>query len=217
LLSIFGKNFGVESAPGTPLPTIAGGTCVTLNNQAIPLLYVTSTQINAQIPTTLAAGRYPLVVHSISALAASSSTTVTVSQYAPAVLMEGTQSAILHLDGSFVTRDHPANRDETLMIFATGLGPTHGAAVTTGQAAPSDPLAIITPSTVNVYFGTPSWVQASMIVDWVGLAPGAVGVYQINVTVPGFHISGSDLPVMIKVGSVTSQAAGPDVPSVAVN
>jgi uncharacterized protein (TIGR03437 family) len=60
-------------------------------------------------------------------------------------------------------------------------------------------------------------VQASMIVDWVGLAPGSVGVYQINVTVPGFHISGSDLPVMIKVGSVTSQATGPDVPSVAVN
>jgi uncharacterized protein (TIGR03437 family) len=68
-----------------------------------------------------------------------------------------------------------------------------------------------------VYFGTPSWVQASIIVDWSGLAPGLVGVYQINVTVPGFHISGSSLPVMLKVGGVDSSSTGPDPPTIAVN
>ncbi len=86
----------------------------------------------------LAAGRYPLVVRSIANQVASASTTVTVSEYAPAVLMAGEgQAAIFHQDGTYVTFQNPANRDETLMIFATGLGPTHGSTVVSGQASPA--------------------------------------------------------------------------------
>jgi uncharacterized protein (TIGR03437 family) len=71
--------------------------------------------------------------------------------------------------------------------------------------------------TVAVYFGDPSWVQAAIIVDWAGLAPGMIGVYQLNLQVPGFHISGNSLPVMIKVGSVSSPTTGPVLPTVSVN
>src|SRR5205807_1282697 len=38
LISIFGRNLGdSEPATSTPLPVILGGTCVTLNNQPLPL------------------------------------------------------------------------------------------------------------------------------------------------------------------------------------
>ena len=41
---------------------LLGGACVTLNNTPLPLLATSPTQINAQLPPTLAAGRYPLMV-----------------------------------------------------------------------------------------------------------------------------------------------------------
>lgn len=215
LVSIFGSNLGTSASAGIPLPGIVGGTCVTLNSQPIPLLYVSAGQINAQIPVGLAAGKYPLVIHSITNQIASASTTVNVAAYAPAVLMVGTQAAIFHLNGTFVTSRNPANRDETLMIFATGLGPTHGSTVASGQASPTSPLAVA--GTTSVFFGNPLWVQGAIIVDWSGLAPGLVGIYQINVTVPGFHISGSALPVTLSVGGVRSSTVGPDPPTIAVN
>ena len=52
--------------------------------------------------------------------------------------------------------------------------------------------------------------------DWSGLAPGWAGIYQINLRVPGFHISGNALPVTVKVGGVSSPTTGPVVPMVAV-
>jgi uncharacterized protein (TIGR03437 family) len=216
LAAIFGKNLGTTATAGAPLPDVVGGTCVTLNNQPLPLAMVSPGQINAQIPVGLAAGKYPLVVRSIGNKVASSSTTVTVSTYAPAVMMgTGGQAAILHSDGSFVTSQNPANRDEELTIFATGLGPTHGSTVVSGQASPTSPLAVT--NTVAVFFGDPLYKQGAIIVDWSGLAPGLVGVYQINVTVPGFHISGSSLPVTLQAGGVSSSTTGPDPPTVSVN
>ena len=66
-------------ASGTPLPVILGGTCVTLNNVALPLFMTSATQINAQIPPATATGNFPLVVRSIANQAASASQQVTIS------------------------------------------------------------------------------------------------------------------------------------------
>ncbi len=106
LVTIFGRNLsnGTASTTVAPLPTILGGTCVTLNNQALPLSLASAGQINAQITPSMAAGNYPLVVHNIGASAAAASTTVKIAKYAPAVLIgSGGQAAITHADGSFVT------------------------------------------------------------------------------------------------------------------
>jgi uncharacterized protein (TIGR03437 family) len=56
--------------------------------------------------------------------------------------------------------------------------------------------------TAALYFGDPSWVQAAIIVDFAGLAPGMIGIYQLNLRVPGFHISGDSLVVTITAGGV---------------
>jgi uncharacterized protein (TIGR03437 family) len=101
------------------------------------------------------------------------------------------------------------------VMYAVGLGATTGAAVTAGNLSPSGPLAYS--PTAAVYFGDPSWVQAAIIVDFAGLAPGMIGIYQLNLRVPGFHISGDSLPVTITAGGVSSPSAGPVVPMVSVN
>jgi len=217
LLSIFGQNLGAgEIAGSMPLPTMLGGTCVTLNNTALPLFMASPTQINAQIPPDLAAGSYPLIVRSIAKHAAGASQQLTVSKYAPAVLVPTAgQIALVHADGSLVNKDNPANRDEHLTMYAVGLGPTTGGVVTAGAPSPSSPLAVT--GTVQVFFGDPTYKQAGIIVDWSGLAPGFVGLYQLNLRVPGFHISGDALPVTLRVGSVNSPTTGPVVPTVSVN
>jgi uncharacterized protein (TIGR03437 family) len=226
LMTIFGRNLsaGTATTTVTPLPTILGDTCVTLNNTALPLTLASAGQINAQIPTTLAAGSYPLVVHNISANAASANTTIRVAKYAPAVLIgAGGQAAITHLDGSFVTRDKPADRDEVLSIYAIGLGPTTGGSVATGRGAPASPLAQVCADTaacaktLQVFFGPPGDTRSPVLVQWSGMVPGLVGVYQINVYVPGIRITGDKVPVTLKIGGVSSSSTGPEPPTVAVN
>jgi len=218
LISIFGQGLASsETATRTPLPEILGGSCVTVNNRPLPLLMASATQINAQLPPDMAAGRYTLVVRAIDRKAASANYMLTVSKYAPAVFVDPVtdQAAVYHPDGQPVTKDNPARRDRQVIIYATGLGPTKGGPVVAGMPAPSEPLAVTDP--VKVFFGDPSYAQSEMIVEWSGLVPGAIGVYQINVRVPGFRMRGEQLPVTIRIGGVDSPSSGPVVPKVAVD
>jgi uncharacterized protein (TIGR03437 family) len=216
--SIFGSNLASSATySSTPLPDILGGVCITLNNSPLPILATSSSQINVQIPPTLAAGKYPLLVRSIASQTASPSQMVTVSKYAPAVIVDPSTglASIYHADGSPVTKDKPATRDEKLTVYASGLGPTTGGTVTAGQPSPDNPLAVT--GKVSVYFGPKGYSQAPMIVNWSGLAPGLIGVYRINVTVPGIHLKGDQLPVTISVGGVSSPTTGSNPPYVALD
>ncbi len=217
LISIFGRNLASNAVAtaGTTLPTILGGSCVTVNNNPIPLLATSPGQINAQLPPTLAAGRYPIVVRSLDAQAASGSANMTVARYAPAVFIDANGPAIFHKDGNRVDKIHPANRDEPLTIYATGMGLTTGARPAAGVPAPSSPAALTAP--VQLYFGNPTISNSGVIVDWSGLVPGLVGTYMIKCRVPGNHLKGNALPVTIKIGGVSSITTGPTAAVVYVN
>ncbi|MDP3993943.1 MAG: hypothetical protein Q8P75_03120 [bacterium] len=80
-------------------------------------------------------------------------------------------------DGQLVTPENPAQPGDWLATFATGLGPVDNAPAT-GEAAKSDPLSsAILPVTVQLNGN-------SIKPDFVGLAPGFVGLYQINFQLP---------------------------------
>ena len=155
------------------------------------------------------------MIRSAANQAASNSVNVTVSKYAPAVFVDQNGPAIFHSDGQRVNIENPAKRDEELSIYATGLGVTTGGRVTTGQPSPSSPLAVSAP--LQVFFGNPGISYAGIIVEWSGLAPGEIGVYQINCRVPGTHVSGASIPVTLTIGGVSSPTNGADAPFVAVN
>jgi uncharacterized protein (TIGR03437 family) len=215
-LSIFGQNLGTSEVAGaTPLPFVLGGTCVTLGGTALPLVFASPAQINAQIPPNLAPGNYALVVRSIANRAASPVQQLAVARYAPAVLVDASgQIALVHADGRWVNKQNPATRDEPLTMYALGLGPTTGGAVIAGEPSPSKPLAVT--DKVEVFFGDTRWAQSPVIVDWSGLTPGYAGLYQLNLRIPGFHINGDALPVTLRIGGVSSPTTGPAVPYVAV-
>ncbi|MBL8294103.1 MAG: hypothetical protein JNN08_19825 [Bryobacterales bacterium] len=217
LISIFGRNLGEQVvASSAPWPTRLGGMCVTLNNSPIPLMMTSPGQINAQIPTTLAAGRYPLVVRSLDTKLASTTTQLQVVRYAPAVLVDTASgiAAVFHADGRPVTKDNPAKRDRPITLYAVGLGVTKPV-VAPGAVAPASPLAEI--EDVQVFFGDTRYNGSEIIVDWAGLVPGYIGLYQINLRVPGYHLRGDALPVTVRLGGVSSPSTGPAVPTIAVD
>jgi uncharacterized protein (TIGR03437 family) len=216
LISIVGKSLAADATySATPLPTLLGGVCVTLNNAPLPLLATSAGQINAQLPFTLAAGRYPLVVRSIAGQAASSAVTVTVAKYAPAVFLDDQGPMIFHKNGPRVDKAHPASRDEPLVLYLTGMGVTTGGRVTTGQPSPSNPLAVTLPVQLN--FGPITIANTAVIVDWSGLTPNMIGLYEIHARVPGNHWKGDALPVTVRIGGISSVTSGPSAAVVYVD
>ena len=217
LITIFGRNMADTAIASTsgPLPTTLGGVCVTLNNIPIPLLMTSPNQINALVRPEVATGRFPLLVRNVNKKAAALlATQLTVAKYAPAVLVqaENKQAAIYHADGSPVTAANPTTRDRRLTIYAVGLGITKGTRVVGGTPSPEG----TTTDKVEVFFGDPRVSQADMVVESSRLLPGAIGVYEIKIYVPGDRLRGSALPVTLKIGGISSPVTGPLPPTVAV-
>jgi uncharacterized protein (TIGR03437 family) len=212
LITIFGANLA-DSAKATaaPLPRILGGVCVTANEVTIPLISTSPTQIDAQLPFDLGTGRFTLTVRSTRLGLVSAGVQVQPTATSPGLFsidVNGQQRAPLHTaDLTLVTPDYPADRDEYLILYATGLGPV-SPAVPAGFGNPEDPPSpAVQP--VEVTIGGQPYP-----VIWAGMAPGFVGVYQITIYVPGDRMQGDDLPVVVTSGGNSSATNNAPVASI---
>jgi uncharacterized protein (TIGR03437 family) len=216
LVTIRGSNLALDAqAESTPLPTALGGICVTANEIAIPLISTSPTEIQAQLPPQLAPGRVTLAVRSTRLGVSSPGVQVTVTATGPGVFTmdigDGQPRALLvhGIDGALVVPDYPAERDEIVVLYATGLG-RPDPFVPAGQAGPLEPLSVATES-ISVTIGGREYP-----VEWVGLAPGFIGVYQINLYVPGNRATGDELPVIVAAGATSNESAGSSPPLTSV-
>ena len=76
-----------------------------------------------------------------------------VNTYSPGVfLISNTQAAITHVDGSLVSTTNPATANETVVVYATGLGPVSGGMVT-GKPASNTSLQPTTPQQATATIG----------------------------------------------------------------
>jgi uncharacterized protein (TIGR03437 family) len=91
---------------------------------------------------------------------------------------------VFHSDFFYVTAAAPAKAGETLIVYATGLGPVD-TAIVAGQAAPSATL-VHTLQNPVVTMGT-----ANAALSFSGLAPSLVAVYQVNFQVPANLTTGN--------------------------
>lgn len=177
VITIWGSNLATQTAqPSTfPLPTTYGGVTVTANDIAMPLLYVSPTQINAQLPYSMPIGNSNLVVRSGSNVSAPLSFTVTGAS--PGIFVTPTGRAIaVNQDGSLnLSRGAPVG--SVVTVYMTGQGAVDNP-VPDGVAAPVSPLARATlPSSVTVG-GIATTFQ------FLGLAPGYSGITQANIVIP---------------------------------
>ena len=202
-VAIFGANLATVTAQAqnVPLPTTLGNTSVTFNGIPAPLYFVSSGQINAQVPFNVPAGNASIQV--TQGTAGSVLGTVTISGVSPGIfVLDPTTNAGAFFHGSTfgeITSSSPAHTNEVISIYATGLGALT-TPVTAGTAGPSTPLAYTV--------GTPTVTIGGMqaVVSFSGLAPGLVGLYQLNVTVPAGVPAGAQL-LQIDIGGVLSNTA----------
>jgi uncharacterized protein (TIGR03437 family) len=187
---------------GTPLSTDLEGLSLVFGAGGnAPLFFVSSQQVNLQVPWELAGQTQTTITASLNGVD-STPQTVTLAPFAPGIFStnaQGTgQGAIINTAYQLVDTAHPAIPGSTyIMIYCTGLGAVTNQPAT-GSPAPASPLAqTITTPTVTIG-------GISVTAEFSGLAPGYVGLYQVNALVPAAVGSGTAVPVSITIGGVTS-------------
>jgi uncharacterized protein (TIGR03437 family) len=204
IVSVFGTNLGTSNGnlAGFPLPTTLANIKLTIGGIDAPLFYAGTGQVNAQIPYQLTAGSQSQVV--ARALPASGGELdavpepITIGATGPGIFIaSGTQGAILNVQNQVVNSANPATAGDVIVIFCTGLGALNPAAQT-GQPASSG-VAVVQP--VVTVGGVTAGLQ------YAGVAPGFVGLYQVNVAVPSGVTPGFSVPVIITQNGVASNAA----------
>jgi uncharacterized protein (TIGR03437 family) len=212
-VSIYGTNLASSTASWTGnFPTSLGGASVTIDGKLAYLSYVSSGQINLQVPNETATGVVPVAV---TTAGGTGSSTVTLAAFGPAFfLLDGLRHVagiILRSDGSGSegggTYDilgptgnslgYPtvaAKPGDTVVLYGSGFGPTNPS-VAPGKvfsgAAPT-----IHPVTLSIN-------KVSVTPEFAGLS--GAGVYQINLTVPSGLGSG-EVPLKATVGGVETEA-----------
>lgn len=203
LVTIAGNGLAVNSATasGSPLPSTLGDVCVTVSNIALPLFSVSPTRIAAQLPFNVA-GAAPMIVRTPGGISAPF--TVNVASGAPAIFRSGTAGdqtglplVIRQKNNEILNFTNPVHPGEGISILLTGLGRT-SPEPNLGESAPGDPLAIATQVPTVTIGNTP------LQIDFAGLVPGQIGVYQINATVPGSVTDAAQTPLTIKQGTIST-------------
>ena len=203
IISIFGVNLAsaTASAASVPVSTALADARVTVAGLAVPLLYVSPGQINAQLPFETPPGNQPLVVSAGGVQAAAITTQVAAT--APGIfLYNGNYAVAQHANFEIVGPSAPAAGGETIVVYATGQGGALTVPVATGAAAPSAPTAQLSPAiSVRATIGS---IDAP--VAYAGLTAGLVGVLQVNLQVPS-GMSAGDYPLVLTISGVTSNSA----------
>jgi uncharacterized protein (TIGR03437 family) len=209
IFSIFGTDLAFgngdgnsDAAAATPLPTELGGVNVKVGNRYAPLFYVSPTQINAMIPFETTGTSTTLNIETGPG-AEGKGIQINLSPTAPgifstgggvgqAVILNGSDNTLAAPAGAF-PGSHPAKANDVVIIYASGLGPVNDqppSGVAAGANGSTLPRMVRPP---QVTFGG----QTASSIDYAGLAPGFVGLYQVNVHLPATVSTGSAVPVQI--------------------
>jgi len=197
--------FGVNLSPATPvaafpLPLTLAGTQVLVNGTAAPLIYVSSTQINFQMPNEVVATEVSVVA--VTTGVRTPSVTAKILPQAPGIFTtasNGTgQGAVLNQDFSPNSAQNPVSKNSVIQVFLTGLGATNPPLAAGQAGSPVEPFN----RTVNAPVVQIGGITAE--VAFSGAAPGFVGLYQVNARIPAGAASGDTVSLQIVAGGRAS-------------
>ena len=202
-----------ESSNNTPVPTSRAGREVVFDGALpAPLFSVSPTEIDLQVPSAAPVGTVRYAVRASETAELLAGGTVVVAATSPGLFVNDgvsrTQGQVLNQDGSPNSPTNSAVRGSVVKIFGTGQGPL-ATSVTDGQAAPDNAQTVASPTTD----GVACLSQARMVcvavgsvfaeVQFSGLAPQMVGVWQLTVRVPANTNSGN-VPVRAVINGYLS-------------
>jgi uncharacterized protein (TIGR03437 family) len=186
------KSISPEDIHGGSLPTVLPGTGVRvlIGGLAAQIYYVSPTQINFLVPSTLLP--LPTDAQVVRDGVAGPLIPIPLARAAPALYQMDTENAVAtRPDGSLITADAPARPGEEIVLYATGLGPT------------IPPMAYGEVATAAAWIGRLTDFQISFEgvlvdpgrIDYVGVTPGFAGLYQINVRLPNFFTANPEIRI----------------------
>jgi uncharacterized protein (TIGR03437 family) len=210
----FGQTFGTDSAIFTdlprplPLPRELADIQVLVNDQPAPLFHVFPSQVTLQVPmNSPTTGTIDVTVIKKSTGQIFGTSAIPMAVASPGIFNNGTSTvrtaAVLNQDGSANSPTNRAERGSVIQIFATGQGfvpnaPPDGEAPTGAVPTPEKP---------RVFIGTcytDDCNEKEETILYSGLAPGLVGVWQINVRVPQATVPDPQVPLLIFYRSIAS-------------
>ena len=207
IASGFGNFLLAFPSGDTALPVSTSLTGLSLNfagDVLAPLFFVSEAQANFQVPWELAGQSQTTVTASLIGENSGTRQDVRLAPFAPGIFSTNSagtgQGEIFDPSYRLVDSSSPATPGSFVTIYCTGLGPVTNQPPT-GSPGPASPLAQTT-ALPNVTIGG---AQATTV-QFSGLAPGLVGLYQINVQVPAGSATGPAVPVVISIGGVVSNA-----------
>jgi len=210
IASLFGTNLAggtvvADSAP--PLPLRLGETSLTMAGNTLPLFFVSPGQVNFQLPFVSVTGPTQEAL-TITQGQFSTNITVILTLYSPAMFTTNSQgtgqaaalianTAIIPAPNGAFPGSRPANKGDFVSLYCTGLGDVTNRPGL-GSPSPANPLATTLANPTVTVGNAPATVSFS------GLAPGFVGLYQVNIQVPNSAPSGDAIPVVLTIGGVTA-------------
>jgi uncharacterized protein (TIGR03437 family) len=215
IASAFGSQLSdaIAVAGTLPLPTDLGGTKVMVDGIEAPLYFVSYGQVNFQVPYGVGSGQRTLQIMRDGQMG--NPISIQVDNFSAGIFRSGIgeYGAIQNasqgnkfpiptaLGQQFGLDTVPARPGDVLVIYATGLGPLDRS-VESGAGAPSSPLAraVVIP---RVNFG-PSFSGPLADPFFVGLAPGFVGLFQVNVVIPPNMATNANTPVTLDIPNTAS-------------
>lgn len=222
ILTIFGDQLAPagslnQNSGPPPLETTLGTAQVLVNGVPAPLYFTSPSQVAFQLPYEVPVGQVSTVqvvlnntpgnLRPVNVVA-----TAPVALIWPASVIAGGYGIVTNTDYSLVLPSpvtgfmtHPAKAGDTITIYCEGLGETSPPA-TTGAAASSTTLE--ENANVTVTFGGGLVGNAITVpAVFAGLTPTAVGLYQVDATIPAGTPTGSAVPLTINLSGVSSNAA----------
>ena len=204
LATVFGSNFTgaglAASAASLPLSSSLGGVSVQVNNVSAPVLYASTDQINFQVPWETKTGTATITVSTNGVVG--NKVNVTVQPAAPGLFVSGSHAIVQNSNFTLNSSSNPAKAGDFIVAYLTGAGavsnqPKDGAAAGSNSLVTSTPTAAIGGQPVTK-------------VQFAGLAPTFVGLWQFNLQVPS-GVTAGDLPLVITVGGQASNAGNVSV------
>jgi uncharacterized protein (TIGR03437 family) len=181
VFALFGSGFaaGNAQAVSVPLPTTLGTTSVTVNGEMAPLFYVDPQQIDVQMPWDIPGGSVATIIVKYGSAASNAAAVYVPLTGTPGISTYGSSRAVVtNSDGSLNSSTNPASVGDEVVAYFTGGGPVNASGkLVTGAAAPSG-LSPVTGANSVTVGGT------NATVDYMGLTPGGIGLYQANFIVP---------------------------------
>lgn len=181
-----GLNGGLIVPEDIPRPRSVAGIAVSVAGVAAPILAVADfgsyQQVNFQVPWESASARPLMVIQGGETLEMVDGLDRVVWSV---FFRTSTGGAVAQhaADYSLVTLENPGRPGEWIIVYGTDLGPLPNRPET-GMPAPFDPLAPVTNPAELYSLRLSVQNRQDSLERWAGLAPGFIGVYQVNVRIP---------------------------------